>query len=248
VTWEALDAALEARARTAGKPPPFWWRDDDLEAPSPALTTLLDLRRRLRIPLAIATIPATAEAGLAETLGGETGVTILQHGYDHSNHAGPGEKKAELVLGRDGGRDAGSVLAELKQGRARLEGIFGQRFRPVLVPPWNRIDPEVISHLAAAGYEALSASRGRKPAAPVQGLPRVDCHIDVIDWRGSRGFIGTEAALAQAATALAEAEGTVGLLTHHLVMDPAAWDFVAVFVARVKARGGRWLDVAEAIA
>jgi hypothetical protein len=70
--------------------------------------------------------------------------------------------------------------------------------------------------------------------------------MDVIDWHGGRGFIGTSVALGQAVAALKKAEEPIGLLTHHRVMDDAAWDFVAAFVKRVKANGGRWLDIASA--
>ena len=203
---------------------------------------MLDLRQRLGIPLAVATIPATTEAALTQALGSEPEVTVVQHGYDHRNHAAPGAKKAELAEGRD----PAVVVANLKKGRGQLEGLFGKRFRTVLVPPWNRIDPNLIAYLPEAGFQVLSGFSGKKTLPSVPGLLRADCHIDVIDWHGNRGFIGTSAALDQAVAALGRARGVIGLLTHHRVMDRPAWNFVATFADRVAAKGGRWTDVIEA--
>ena len=52
-----------------------------------------------------------------------------------------------------------------------------------------------------------------------------------IDWKGGRGFVGEEAALAALVAALCatprSATGEpVGVLSHHLAMDDGAWDFL----------------------
>ena len=52
----------------------------------------------------------------------------------------------------------------------------------MLVPPWNRIAPQVVAGLPALGFKALSVF-GPEAAAD---LPLFNTHVDVIDWRGTR--------------------------------------------------------------
>jgi hypothetical protein len=93
-SWAALAAEL-SRWRGDGRLPTFWWRDDDATRPSRSLDRLLTIAAGLRAPVALAVIPAAAEAVLAERLD-DARVAVLQHGYAHANHAPDGEKKAEL--------------------------------------------------------------------------------------------------------------------------------------------------------
>ncbi len=246
--WQDLDDELDAWAG-ANRTAAFWWRDDDLEASSDGLDALLALRRGLAIPVALAAIPATAQPALSGLLRAESDTVILQHGYDHANRAPPGAKKAEFAASRS----QAQVVGQLIEGRTRLGRMFGDRFRPILVPPWNRIDAELVALLPKAGFIGLSAFAGRRPENPVQGLPRADCHVDVIDWRGGRDFVGVEAALDQALKALSDlrrmgSARAVGILTHHRVMDRPAWDFLAALAGRVVAKGtGRWIAVDQAL-
>jgi len=62
--WQALDAELDAWS-AAGRTAELWWRDDDAIVPTPALDRLLDIRRRSGVPIALAVIPARAQATLA---------------------------------------------------------------------------------------------------------------------------------------------------------------------------------------
>ena len=262
--WDSLEAELDAWA-AAGRRPDFWWRDDDAEAPSDELDRLLGIRRDAGVPLAMAAIPASASTALIGTLGAETDITVLQHGYDHTNHAANHAKKEELCAGRSRVR----VIAQLTEGATRLKSLFGEGFLAILVPPWNRIDAALVPVLPQAGFLGLSAFAGPNAPADVPGLGRADCHIDIIDWHGGRGFIGIEAVLEQAIGALAAARGQldgrsaevrqsvaapVGLLTHHRDMDVACWNFVREFLRRTGAgddaieRGrGRWISVSDAL-
>ena len=218
--WSALDARL------AGMPAPvaFWWRDDDAGRDHPALGRLLDLAQRHAAPLALAVVPAWLDDRAAERILACPQATVVQHGYAHEDHAPPGAKKIEL----GGGRERGVVLDELRRGRARLAAAFGRRFVPLLVPPWNRIDPALVPYLAAAGYLGLSVSGGGKPGPSPPGLMRLDVHLDPIDWRGHRGFIGDDAALDRLLETLDGGAGdrAVGVVSHHLAHDEAGWRFL----------------------
>ena len=247
--WNDLGDELD-RWADGGRGATLWWRDDDAVEATPGLDRLLGLRAALGVPLALAVVPASAGKDLAAAIAGAGGVSLLQHGYAHRNHAADGERKAELGPGRA----PEEALGELAAGRERLAALFGDPPAIVLVPPWNRIADRLLAHLGAAGYRGLSTygPRARVLAAP--GVVQVNTHVDVIDWRGGRGFVGEAAALGLAVGHLAARRAAAGnggeptgLLSHHLVHDAAAWDFIEAFIAATADHPAvRWLDAAEA--
>jgi hypothetical protein len=249
--WEDLDRELDAWA-SAGRIASFWWRDDDATAPNPALERLLEIGAEQGVPLALAVIPAAASEALAPILACYPLALPVQHGYAHRNHAPSGSKAAEL--GAERPRVA--VLAELAAGWTRLGALFGKRAAPLLVPPWNRIEPSLLSGLPEIGFRLLSTFGPRRAAEPVPGLLQVNSHLDIIDWRRGRHFTGEAKALAcliehlagRRAGTMDDAEPT-GLLTHHLAHDEDSWDFVAALLHRTRAHPAlRWLAPASLMA
>jgi len=247
--WQRLDGELDAwRAR--GLRATLWLRDDDACADSPALRRLLDLARDYRVPVAIAAIPAAADVTLVDAIACCDDATIVQHGYAHRNHARAGTRSAEL--GDE--REFRVTLDELARGRERLERAFGERFIPVLVPPWNRIADDLVPHLASAGYTGISRFGPRVRAMPAAGLREVNTHVDPIAWRRDRQFIGAKAAIERIVTHLrtrreraCDADEATGFLTHHLAFDAAAWVFLeALFQHTCRHDAAAWLDVAQA--
>jgi len=226
--WADLAAELDAW-HGDGRIATFWWRDDDATAPSPALDRLLAVQRKHAAPLMVAVIPARAEPALAERLTGVAGISVVQHGWAHANHAPVGASKAEL--GAD--RPAALVLGELARGQIVLDGLFKDWLR-VLVPPHNRIAPALARALPQAGYLGLSTYNPRRGA--IAKLTQVNTHIDIMDW-ATRGFGGDAAALGLAVKHLrarragtADADEPTGLLTHHLAHDEGAWAFTDRFL------------------
>jgi hypothetical protein len=217
-SWRALEATLDEIARR-GEAIRVWWRDDDAGRDHPALDRLLELAERHGLPLAVAVVPLWLEPPVQAAIAASARATVLQHGYAHASHAAPGGKPIEL-----GGRTPGAILAELDRGRAALSDAFGAIFLAVLVPPWNRVEPALIARLGALGFRGLSTF-GRRPDDPSPRLHQVNTHLDPIDWRGSRLFIGEQAALERLCAALDPAE-PVGILSHHLVMDEDGWRFL----------------------
>ena len=240
--WVALRCELDAWAR-AGRTATFWWRDDDATRPAAALDRLLALRRGL--PLAIAAIPAWTDGRLADRLAAEPDVGVIQHGFVHRNRAPRGARKCELA----GGEPLAATLRRLAWGRRRLAGLFGRRFVPVLAPPWNRIDCGVARALRRAGLHALSCHGAPQPVLPT---PQINTHLDPIDWRGTRGFIGEAAALDALASHLrrrrtgAAPNLPSGLLTHHRDNDAAVWQFLAALVEFTRSHpAARWISIKE---
>lgn len=244
--WRALDEEI-GRWRDAGRVAELWWRDDDAVDASAALDRLLGLHRDSEVPVALAVVPAKATMALAARLANEPGVDVLQHGYVHANHAPPSDRKSELGLHRP----AMLVLGELGTGWLALEKLFGPRALPVLVPPWNRIAPSLVPALPEIGFAGLSTFARRPRAEAVKGLRQVNAHLDLVDWKGRRGFIGTETALDVLVAALCDARclssEPLGVLSHHLAMDEAGWGFLRSLLEKLSTLSGVRLRAANRI-
>lgn len=226
--WRWLARELD-RWSAAGYRARFWWRDDDASGTTTALERLLALCNDRQTPLALAVIPATLESGLGDSLRDQPLVTVLQHGYTHRNHAAAGQRKLEL-----GGIRANHELAnDLAAGRQILSRHFGKRFVTALVPPWNRIDSELIRILPGLGFCGISTMKARRAALPSPGLLQVNTHLDPINWRHDGGFLGVYPAIAILVQHLVarrsgyrDSEEPTGILSHHLVQNEATWRFL----------------------
>src|SRR5262245_33000970 len=151
-------AAWEASGRVAS----FWWRDDDAVAGTPALARLVALSAETTVPLGLAAIPKLIEPNLLPAVAGQPTVWLLQHGFAHIDHAkGLGEGAWELGAHRP----LETVLAELDAGREIMQGLFGERFLPVIAAPWNHIDPRLMPGLLTRGFVGVS-SYGERPLFP----------------------------------------------------------------------------------
>jgi hypothetical protein len=244
VSWQALEAEI-ALWRGAGRTVEFWWRDDDAAAPTPALARLLALSAKSAVPLALAVIPLAAKAELFQGVRAR----VLMHGTDHRNRAAAGEKKTEFA--RDEADDA--ALMRLATAKEHLQRLAASAFLPVLAPPWNRFRRPLVPALAAIGLRGFSGYGARAAREPAPGMVEANTHVDIIDWRGTRGFCGDDAALAAAALHLAARRGggadasePTGWLTHHALHDAAAWSFLERLFERTRRLGARWL-AADAI-
>jgi peptidoglycan/xylan/chitin deacetylase (PgdA/CDA1 family) len=247
--WAALTAELDRWAE-AGRAASLWWRDDDAAELTPALERLLDLGAEAGIPLALAVVPGRMSSQLRASVAGSAGVSVLQHGWRHVNHASPGEGGWEL----GDHRPLEQVSEDLESGRRRLADAFGARFLPVLVPPWNRISARVTERLPALGFLGLSTFGARAQKSAIPGLVQVNPHCDPIKWKQNRRFAGTARALddlvghlAARRTGAADPAEPSGLVTHHLDLDPPAWAFVADLLRRTRAHpAALWLPAPEA--
>jgi hypothetical protein len=235
----------------AGRVAMLWWRDDDAVTVTPQLGDLLRLAGE--VPVALAVIPALARPELAAALRGRPLVAVLQHGWQHANRAKHG-KKSEYPKGRS----AAVVAAEVGAGRARLKALFGRRALATLVPPWNRFAGEflpLLSENGIAGISTMVSPRGAAvpPGLVAPGLVAIDVHVDLVAWRGDRGFIGAAAALGGLvghlrATRLgaAASAGPIGILTHHLIMDGPTAAFLDSLIALTRAHAAaRWATATE---
>lgn len=228
--WSDLEGELDAW-RAAGRCATFWWRDDDATRPGPRLARLFECANGA--PVSLAVIPATVTAMLDDFLRQFDRVTILQHGYAHTNHAPADAKKSEF----GDHRALPEMIGEITAGHGRLLELFEDRFLPVFVPPWNRMSDALSRTLPQLGFLGLS-SYGPRPGRT--GVATLNCHADPIAWRGDRGFMGEDAILDRIVGHLSarrlgtvDASEATGLLTHHRDHDAGCWRFIESFAALV---------------
>ncbi|MEP2533076.1 polysaccharide deacetylase family protein [Shimia sp.] len=233
IDWSALRSEL-AQWRRDRLALPFWWRDDDAIEPTAALEKLGALSCETGVTVHLAVIPKLASDLLAGQMG--TAFIPVMHGWTHRNTAPDGAKNAEFGIGRD----PGEVKKELTAGIARMQDIFGDAFSRMFVPPWNRLDTDVLPILKSAGFSAVSTYAPRKDKAPVPGLEMINTHIDPIFWRGTRGLVPPETLVSQIVTllrdrrlGLADNAEPLGYLTHHLVHDDDIWEFSRQFMTEM---------------
>lgn len=204
----------------AGLAPRFWLRDDDAVEPTPALERLIAFARRRGVPVLLAVVPSRATRALADRLADEPLVRPCQHGIAHRNHAPDGRPSLEL----GGMQRAEDILSDLAAGRARLLDLFGDRLSGILVPPWNRIAPEVAAQLHALGFTGLSTWSWQRKGT---SLPELNTQVDVMDWAGGhrgRDLAWTAGELLRRLVQARDRGGApLGILTHHLVHDERAW-------------------------
>jgi Polysaccharide deacetylase len=235
--FEALDIWHAADLRA-----PLWLRDDDSIEPTPPLDRLVDLAARHEIPLALAVVPANAGEALARDLRTARHVTAIVHGWAHRNHAPEGEKKEEFGAHRA----IETMRQELSLAISRIRDLFPDRMAAMFVPPWNRIATELIPILRELGYAALSTFG---VSIKNRGIAEINTHVDIIDFRGTRRCREHSVLAKELAAALSHSfhhgRYAVGILSHHLVHDEAAFEFLASFLSI--AREESWLSAPQLI-
>ena len=228
----------------------FWWRDDDAQTESDQLDRLITLCDRYSVPLAMAVIPDGSTDALKHRIA-DKDVRVLQHGYAHKNHADAGKKKQEL-----GNRELDVMRAELAEGFSTLSDRFGEQFDAVLVPPWNRVDARLFPFLTAIGLLGVSTYGPRKEAQLASDLHVVNVHVDIINWKEQKRFLGEELIINHIVRHLSakrlgqiDALEPTGIMTHHLAHDDECWQFLdGLFQAMDDHPAVKWLDATRVFA
>ena len=238
--WSLLHDEFDAW-NELGTPASLWWRDDDAAAAGPKLDKLIDVS--LDAGLLLAVIPAKCHPALPSLFSSPSKVRVAQHGYAHINHAPRGQGLGAWELGLH--RPIDAVLSELDKGREQLGSLFGDTFLPVVVPPWNRIDPLLYEPLALRGYRAISTFGARTSQHLIKDLEAVNAHCDPIRWKTGAKFGGELKTINQLIQHLAakrqglvDVDEPTGFLTHHIDLDDEAWEFCQRLADMVKSHSG----------
>ena len=245
--WDKISTEL-ALWQNEGLPPArLWLRDDDAIEPTRGLDRLAEITGAFDVPVTIAVVPEPVDVSLAPWLEEHRQFSIALHGYAHKNHAPAGKKKCELGLHRG----MQMVMRELGEGHVKLLTMFRARYINMLVPPWNRIDQNLLPYLAGIGLTSISTFTWQLfPQIP--GLVQLNTQVDIIDWKGTRGGRAetglVDDLLLALQTARRKSGAPVGVLTHHLVHDEIAWAFLAdLFQFCAERSDVRWCQAASLV-
>lgn len=225
-----------AEWRIRGLTLPIWWRDDDVIEPTKNLERLLELSRKVELPLHLAVIPARVSHTLVDYLQSVAEIRVLVHGWCHRNHSPVNERPAEFGIMRQNSGE------EIRQGLSMLSALFRETTLPIFVPPWNRITPEVFPILVQSGYRGLSCHGPRINKEACKGLQQTNTHIDLIDWNCNPKLLDPEVLIAHLVknlvhrrTGKTDATEPLGLLTHHLVHEDSIWAFCSSLLEELRA-------------
>ena len=244
ISWRPLEEELE-RWQSAGRTARLWLRDDDATEPTAELEKLAKLALTFRGAGRARHHSRQNGALLARWLQSMPHIHPAVHGWSHHNHAPPNEKRQELGPHRP--REV--VLDELRQGLKHMRLLYAERLFPMLVPPWNRIDPALVEDLPRLGFAALSAFG---PAPRTSPIPVVNAHVDIIDSRAGNRARATSQLFRQLADELSRARVgggyPVGVLSHHLAGDAAALHFLEhLFQRTARHPACRWQAPVELV-
>lgn len=173
------------------------------------------------IPLACRQSPPSLPRGAARDA-----VEFHSHGWAHLDHETSG-KKCEFGASRP----LDAVVRELAESRGALAELFGDRYFPAFVPPWNRIDERFVPLLPAAGFRAIS--RDGSARAGVPGLAELNVGIDLHTARVPPPAT-PEGVLAAAGRAEAPA---AGIMLHHARMTGEDFAFLDSLLGLMTERG-----------
>ena len=226
-------AAIAELVEKRGAAIELWWRDDDAGHPHPMLETILEASARLDTDIVMAVVPAWLTQSVRKTLEAAERCVVAQHGWAHRDRSPTEHKKIEL----GGGACPEVICAELFAGHRRLSHAFGNRFIPMLVPPWNRIEDEVCQRLERCDYGYLSTYRAHRGDV-ASGIIQLNTHIDVICWQDNARFIGIDDLLRELADSAERwPSQPIGLLTHHQVMEHRVITELVDVLARLREDG-----------
>ena len=240
------------RWQAMGKTPAFWLRDDDACSVTAQLERLASVVRSYQLSGGLAAIPGLLQGDFVAWVAEQGGkFQPMCHGWKHINHqpSGPpsefGDRRAYAAAHRD------------VEHALQAFAVHFPTTPPVFVPPFNRMSPALIPALADIGFCAVSSAPRRLerrlaqllvhgawlPAfgiARPEPLPRMDAHIDLLDW-GS-GSARDDSALAEDLVGqlrlrrkgFLASSAPIGLLTHHRVHDERTWAVLQRLLAFLK--------------
>ena len=140
----------------------FWWRDDDVSDSTEELKELISFSCLNKIPVNLAVIPKKLSNEAIKLIKQNSHISVVQHGYSHTNYANVGEPLNEFGHHRS----LDTQLKEIRIGFDKLKTSFGNQFVPVFVPPWGHIADSVIEQISTIGIKGISMIGDRDKIYP----------------------------------------------------------------------------------
>jgi hypothetical protein len=226
---------------TRGLKASFWMRDDDAIEVSDSLVLLREVAARYAVKIGLAVIPGQAVPELTTFL--ETNARHFYpmcHGWQHINY---NTRRKPAEFGAE--RPHPSLVRDAELALGSFSTAF-RNVKPIFVPPFNRITPELIRALPGVGFFGVSltptlleqkiAQLGSKlnfslpvPIPDLRSSNRIDVHVDLINWQTRSaqdyGLLAQQLVrdLRYRRLGYLRTDSPIGLLTHHLAHDLSIW-------------------------
>ncbi|MBI9110359.1 polysaccharide deacetylase family protein [Maridesulfovibrio ferrireducens] len=208
----------------------IFFRADDIGYPGKQFSTMVDVFKKNKVPLALAVVPAWVNQDriqmLFETLGPDMSLWCMhQHGYKHMNKEKSGKK---FEFGPS--RDRNKMTAELTKGKQKLDKLLGSSMCPIFTPPWNRCSTETMACLIELGFIAISRCINVSPY-PLKGLPDLPINIDLHTIKEKDPKVGIKILMNQIEHAVQS--DYAGFMLHHQRMNKTSVKFLDFLLAKI---------------
>ena len=217
-----------------------WWRDDDVFEATEELNKLIQFSEKNGVPVHLSVIPKNLTDNAIDLLKSQNKVTILQHGYSHTNYAKVGEPLNEYGMNRA----LDDMLNDIRYGFYKLSEVFGEQFVPIFVPPWGHIAQPVLEQLHEIGFVGISLIGNNNKT--YSSLKNMNTHIDIHSWKTKsensydvkmRPFeMIADDIIKIITSAKSQKNGheNIGLLTHSQIMKDNDWEIFTQLITQLK--------------
>ena len=249
--WAELEQEL-THWRRAERTPRIWIRDDDARDAISNLTSLWKVCHENDVPLCVAAIPARCDEGLALWAADKSNITVVPHGFDHSNRV-PQDLVPELGKSEfPEGYPEALALKQLRAGQLILKKLFNTKYAPVFVPPWGRCFEGITKNLFSMGFRGVSVM-GRRGTPSHQSLGIANVHVCLPVCAGDSWGVDEHDLILRLVQALRDIrtcpddpQEALGINTHHRGMVDRDFVLLGQLIAFTKSHGAKWIDVGEA--
>lgn len=206
-------------------------RDDDIDEDEETLRRLLDITLSRGVPLNLEIIPGKLTDPTITLLKNHIRVNsdlvvLNQHGWMHVNHEKEG-RKCEFGVSRG----FYAQFEDIARGKALLEEIFGDRFYPTFIPPWNRCTEDTFKVLDQLCFQVLSRDQGEQPVTGYK-FQEISITLDLYRWKGGVTMRPSQEIVTELISQISERD-TVGILLHHKVMEASAFSFLDLLLGEL---------------
>ncbi|WP_419779743.1 methyltransferase domain-containing protein [Maridesulfovibrio sp.] len=249
--WAELERELKLW-QDMGRTPKMWIRDDDVSRVRPSLEALWNVCDKHNTPLSLAVIPSKCKEKLRSWVMERPQITVLQHGFDHSNHATENEIENDGKSEFPDSLPSELALKQIRTGRLIIEKQFSARFSPIFVPPWGNCSEEIIQKLPSLGFQGNS-SDGLRGSATQHGLQFANTHIGLPTSTGSSWGLHEHEFILKLTKVLGyirnsetDPDEALGINTHNAGMSDRDLDFLDHLIDFTLKRGVKWININDA--
>ena len=225
----------------------FWWRDDDVFDSTEELKELISFSCLNKMPVNLAVIPKKLSNEAIKLIKQNSHISVVQHGYSHTNYANVGEPLNEFGHHRS----LDTQLKEIRIGFDKLKTSFGNQFVPVFVPPWGHIADSVIEQISTIGIKGISMIGHHDKIYP--NLINNNVHVDIHSWK-TESDSSYEVNIRSYNQIIDDIFNkikieksddeclTIGILTHSQIMGNNDWHIFGKLVKAIKKMGIEFID------